>query len=262
MNIPIQSVHKTLEYFLWALSKDIQDENGVTAFAPGMGEPNLNFAVQTGETKGDLEKIIQDVGKFYDGLHQLWGCMMNPSRDQTDLKAALEKRGYGLMGSYPVLTSSLEHSLHLESLKNFDIREVGEEKMFDWILPLKEAFQATAADALLYKEAHLWALQKKANFRHFVAYVEGMPVSAGTLSLSSHGARLDDIGTKPDFQRSGFGTAVTLYAMRVARELGYSWICLEASDQGAFLYKTMGFKELYRNEIYGRRLDSITSKSE
>ncbi|OJW47934.1 MAG: hypothetical protein BGO67_08675 [Alphaproteobacteria bacterium 41-28] len=166
------------------------------------------------------------------------------------------------MGSHPVLTFSLEHSLPSESLKNFDIREVSEEKLSDWILPLKEAFQATEVDALLYKEAHLWALEKKANFRHFVSYFANVPVSAATLSLSPYGARLDDLGTAFAYQRKGFGTAMALYRMKIAKELGYSWICLEAFDQGALLYKTLGLKELYRNEIFGRRLESTTSKSE
>ena len=251
MNSLIHSVHKTQEYFLWAISKEILDDKGVTAFAPGITSPNPNLAMQTGDVECDLETIIQDVEKFYERLHLPWGWIINSSRDQTALKAALRKRGYGLRSSYPVLTFSLEQRLSLDGLKNFSIKEVGVEKLSDWILPLKEAFEATEAEALLYQDVHLRALQKKADFRHFVAYAEEMPVSAGTLSLSSSGARLDDIGTKPDFQRKGLGTAVTLYAMKVAKELGYSWVCLEASDQGALLYKTMGFKELYRNEIYG-----------
>ncbi|OJW47935.1 MAG: hypothetical protein BGO67_08680 [Alphaproteobacteria bacterium 41-28] len=96
MNIPIQSIHKTQEYFLMALSKEIYEKKGITAFAPGMSDPNLNFAMQTGDKDGDLEIIIQDVEKFYGGLHLSWGWMISPSRDQTDLKAALEKRGTNL----------------------------------------------------------------------------------------------------------------------------------------------------------------------
>ncbi|HUX80308.1 MAG TPA: GNAT family N-acetyltransferase [Alphaproteobacteria bacterium] len=248
----IQAVHKTQEYFLMSLSKDIYEENGVTAFAPGIGDPNINFAMQTSKIEGDLDKIIQNVEKFYDGFHLSWGWMINPSRDQAALKAALEKRGYKLTGSYPVFTFSLKPPLPLDDIKKFDVKEVGKKELKDWILPQQDAFQATEADALNYLNMHEIALQKKANFRHFVAYNDGVPVSAGTLSLSAHGARIDDIGTEPDFQRKGLGTALTLYAMRVAKELGYPWVCLEASDKGVLLYKSMGFKQIYQNEIYGR----------
>lgn len=250
----IQSVHNTQEYFLMALSQDIFDEKGVTAFAPGMGDPNINFAMQTSKIEGGLDEIIQDVEKFYDDFHLSWGWMINPSLDQTALKVALENKGYKLTSNYPVLTYSFEHSLRLDGLNKFDVKEVGEKELKDWILPLLDAFQATEADALNYLKMHEGALKKNANFRHFVAYAKGEPVSAGTLSLSSHGARLDDIGTKLDFQRQGFGTAVTLFAMRVAKELGYPWVCLEASDKGVLLYKSMGFKEIYQNEIYERKM--------
>jgi GNAT superfamily N-acetyltransferase len=253
MNILIQSVHKTQEYFLEALSKEIMEENGVTAFAPGTTDPNLNFAMQTDELKGDIEKIVLDIEKFYERLHLPWRWMMNPSRDQTALKEVLKKRGYVLSYAAHVLVGVLEDSMPKNSLKDFDIKEVGEKKLSDWILPLKEAFQATEENALLYQEVHLRALQKKADFRHFVAYVDHVPAAAATLSLSPYGARLDDLGTVSAHQRKGFGTALAHRRMEIAKELGYSWICLEASDQGALLYKRMGFKMLYRNVIYEKK---------
>lgn len=249
----IQSAHKTQEYFLWALSKEILVEMGVTAFAPSITEPNLNFAMQTGELEGDIKKIIHEVEKFYEAQGLPWTWMMNPSQDQTDLKAALEKRGYGRTSNYPVLGFSLEQILPLDFLKKFDIQEVTKEQLSDWIFPLQEAFHGSKGSSLPYLETHVRALHKKADFRHFVAYVEEEPVSAATLSLSSFGARLDDIGTRTNYQRQGFATAITLHAMKVAKDLGHGWIYLEASDEGLPLYTKMGFKELYRNEIYGKK---------
>lgn len=249
----IQNVHKTQEYFLWALSKDVLEEKGVIAFAPGITSPNLNFALQTGDFKDDRDAIINIVENFFKTRGLSWSWMMNPLRDQDELKAGLESRGFSLLPPYPVMVYEFGISILSDALKNFDIREVSSGDLSDWILPLKEGFKATEVDALLYREAHQRALQKKAGFRHFIAYVAGVPVSAATLSLSSYGARLDDIGTKPSFQRKGFATSVILYAMKVAQELGYPWVCLEASDEGMPLYTKLGFKELYRNEIYSKK---------
>ncbi len=249
----IQNVHKTEEYFLWALSKEIWEDRGVMAFAPAIRSPNLNFALQTGDFEGDLKGIIQDVEMFYERLHLPWGWIINPIRDQSDLKIIFERHGYALISNNPVFVRSLEDSFSENVLKNFDVREVTEGKISEWILPLKEAFESTETDALLYLETHLRALKKKANFRHFVLYIEGEPVSAATLSYSKYGARLDDLGTKPAWHRQGLGKAVTVYAMKFAKQLGYPWICLEASDQGTFLYEGLGFKALYRNEIYGKK---------
>lgn len=235
-----------------ALSKETFEEKGVAAFAPNIPDPNLNFAMQTGDFADDLEATIPAVETFYQRFCLPWEWTVNSAMGQETLEEALKMREYELMLSAPVLVKSLEDSLPEDDLKGFDIKEVGEEKLSDWILPLKEAFHATEENALLYQEAHLRALQKKANFHHFVAYADGIPVSAATLSLSSYGARLDDLGTLFAYQRKGFGTALSLCIMKRAKDLGYDWVCLESSDDGAPLYKTMGFKELYRNKIYGK----------
>lgn len=251
----IENVHKTQEYFLNALSKETFEEKGVAAFTLHMSAPhlNLNWAMQTGKLEGDLERIIQSVESFYQRLGLSWRWMINPSMDQENLKEALKQRGYVLAYSAPILIGSLKDSLPNHNTEDFHIEEVGEEKLSDWMIPLKESYGATAEDALRYQEAHARALQKKANFHHFVAYVEGKPAASGTLSLSPYGARLDDLGILPAYQKKGFGKAMAIYRMNRAKKLGYQWICLEASDQGVHLYKQMGFKELYTIKVYRKK---------
>jgi GNAT superfamily N-acetyltransferase len=253
MSTLIHNIHKTQEYFLRALSKEAFESQGMTAFSVGNMELNLNWALQTGEVEEDLETTIRRIEAFYQRLELSWRWMMNPMMDQEDLRNALREKGYGLAFTAPVLVGSLEEPLPLKSLQNFDIREVGVQKLSEWILPIQEAFQTTAEDALLYQEAHLRALQKKADFRHFVAYDDGKPVSAATLSLSPYGARLDDLGTLPAYQNKGFGTAMALHRMKIAKNLGYDWICLEASEQGDPLYRKIGFQELYCIKVYKKK---------
>jgi len=250
----IQNVHKTQEYFLWALSQEIFEVNGITAFAANITAPNLNFAVQTGEIKDDIHLCIDAIDTFFGQFHLPWSWIVDPIKDKTALKEELEKRGCSLFSNYPVMIYRFDSAFPESDFKGVVIREVSSDQLSEWICPLQEAFQVTEREALFYQEAHQRALEKKANFRHFVAYIEGEPVSAATLSLSSYGARLDDIGTKIAFQRKGLATAVTLYAMKVAKELGYPWVCLEASDEGIPLYTKMGFTELYRNEVYQKKI--------
>lgn len=252
MKTLIHNVHKTQEYFPMSLSKEIFEEQGVMAYAPGLRDPNLNFAMQTGKLEGDFEALLCKVETFYETLDMPWFWQLNPSRDQIDLKETLHKCGYKVAENYSTFIGFIDHFSPEEFLKDFTIKEVGEEKLSDWILPLQEAFQGTEESAHLYREAHIRALRKHATFRHFVSYVDEEPVSAGTLSLSVDGARLDDLGTKHAYQRRGFGKAMALYRMKVAKELGYGWVCLDASDQGALLYKSLGFQEVCQNQLYGK----------
>ena len=143
MNNLIYNVHKTQEYFLRALSKEIFEEQGITAFSVGNMDPNLNWSLQTGNFEDDIETTIHGVETFYQHHNLSWRWMMNPAIAQEDLKNALRKRGYGLAFMAPVLVGSLEAPSPVNLLQDVDIQEVKEEKLSDWLLPLKKAFQAT-----------------------------------------------------------------------------------------------------------------------
>lgn len=246
----VHNAHKTLEYFLWALSKQIFEDRGVTAFAPCLRDPNLNFALQSGEIKGRIEDLLTNVSTFYKAWGIPWYWTLNPTRDQTAIKKALSACGYTCVETYPTLIAFLDKLPDTKNLNNFTIKEVGEDKLSEWLTPLQAAFATTEKSTQLYQEAHLHALRKHAALRHFVAYVDEKPVSASTLSLSSYGARLDDLGTAPRYQRQGFGSAMTLHQMKIAKTLGYEWVCLDTSRQGVSLYKSLGFQDLYQNALY------------
>ena len=79
------------------------------------------------------------------------------------------------------------------------------------------------------------------------------PVSCATLSVSEYGARIDNVATRTDYRRRGFGRAITLFAMEKAKELDHQMICLEASDEGLRLYLGIGFVEAYKNKVYAQR---------
>lgn len=249
----IFKAHKTQEYFLRALSKEIFEEDGITAFAPNIPDPNLNLAMQTEEQVDLSDKTIQVVERFYQQFDLPWGWALSSAMSQQSLEVALKRQDYELLTATPVLVRFLEDFLPDDRLKYFNIKEVEQEKLSDWIAPLQEAFQATEQNAFLYQEAHIHALHQRADFHHFVAYADGIPVSAATLSLSPYGARLDDLGTLPAYQRKGFGTGLILYIMKRAKDCGYQGLFLETSDGGASLYKTLGFNELYRNKIYRKK---------
>ena len=80
---------------------------------------------------------------------------------------------------------------------------------------------------------------------------ENEPVSSVTLSVSSYGARIDNLATRTAFLRRGFGAEMVRYAMTKAKNLGYSWCCLESSRKGVPLYQKLGFREIYRVKTYG-----------
>jgi ribosomal protein S18 acetylase RimI-like enzyme len=81
-------------------------------------------------------------------------------------------------------------------------------------------------------------------WRHYLARLDGRPV--GCASLFVHPAEVGGIYfvcTHPEYRRRGIGGAVTLAAMRGARELGCRLAVLGTSDQGRPVYQRLGFRD-------------------
>ena len=94
------------------------------------------------------------------------------------------------------------------------------------------------------------ALDQGHALNHFSLFVGHEAVSSITLSIHDGLARIDDLGTSSDFQGRGFATHLMKYVLLKAIELGATKCFLEASVEGLSLYKKLGFKPLFKTNIY------------
>ncbi|MBL3285103.1 putative GNAT acetyltransferase C-terminal domain protein [Rickettsiales endosymbiont of Paramecium tredecaurelia] len=65
-------------------------------------------------------------------------------------------------------------------------------------------------------------------------------------------ARIDDVGTLPEFQGKGYASALMRYVLSEAKRLGVRHCFLESSDSGLGVYQKLGFEPLFKNNIYSR----------
>ena len=87
-------------------------------------------------------------------------------------------------------------------------------------------------------------------WRHYVGRLGGRPVATATLLLAAGVAGVYFVLTAPPARRRGIGTAVTLAALREARDLGYRTGVLGASGMGLPVYRRLGFEEHCRIAVY------------
>lgn len=76
----------------------------------------------------------------------------------------------------------------------------------------------------------------------YVGYFEGMPVAAAELTLGGGVAGLYGISTLASFRRRGFGRALTLRPLLDACAAGLRHAVLQASADGAPVYRRLGFE--------------------
>ncbi|MBA3870212.1 MAG: GNAT family N-acetyltransferase [Anaerolineae bacterium] len=94
-------------------------------------------------------------------------------------------------------------------------------------------FYALAAPAILKPESPMW---------FYVGYVDDKPVCTGEATVENGVVGLYNICTLPDFRQRGFGTGMTLKPLLDAREANCHTAILQATDEGARVYKRLGFE--------------------
>ena len=77
--------------------------------------------------------------------------------------------------------------------------------------------------------------------RFYLAVYKGVPVATSQLLLAEGVAGIDRVATVPEARNKGIGYAISVYPLRVAREMGYRAGTIQATEAGERVYRRMGF---------------------
>jgi ribosomal protein S18 acetylase RimI-like enzyme len=251
MNDIIKLTHQTKVFFWQSIAKEMLEMGDILAVTTGIFEQHLNLVIHVDVTVENIDQTIKYITEFYQKHNVPWALDITPVTYPKNIGTLLEQRGFICAESFPTMMYDLSAPLSDDYLNNFDIRIMPDEKSLDtWMIPMQEGFGSTIEVAIQYCNLHKKALRKNKGFQHLTAYSDDIPVASATLSTSNAGARLDDIATHPTYRRQGFASAIILYALKLVKQQGYKWCCLDSSQAGSSLYKKIGFKEVCTNKVY------------
>ncbi len=87
-------------------------------------------------------------------------------------------------------------------------------------------------------------------WRNYVGRLEGEAVAASKPVLAGGVAGIHGVVTLPGARRHGLGAALTLKALRDAREMGYRIGVLQSSAMGLGVYRRLGFERYGTYTVY------------
>ncbi len=212
-------------------------------------DASLNF-MYIADKEGASKENLTKAEIFFKDNNCSFELIIPSNECDVDVEATLEKRNYELAGKSVSMMLNLQNFEHGEP-SNLIIGST-DDKLTEWMSPLIEAFQTTEAACLQYAKLHQKALDKQMAFYHFSLYVNSIPICSVTLSVHDKLARIDDVGTAPEFQRKGYATHLIDYALSVAKKMGAQYCFLESSSSGFSIYQKIGFDILFENKLYSR----------
>ena len=225
-----------------------RDGSPLTWVLTPVQHPFLNNVLHTQLTPETADREISDALAYFrsrDVTDVSW--WVEPDSQPADLAERLLAHGLTYYEGVPGMAADLL-ALHEQGSASPDlvIEAVADKAGFRlWIEALGKGYELT--DAQTRGMAELFgSLSLDLPLRHYVGILEGRPVAASQLFLGAGVAGIYCVGTVPEARRQGFGTAVTLAALRDARALGYRVGILHSSAMGFPVYQRLGFRELCR----------------
>jgi ribosomal protein S18 acetylase RimI-like enzyme len=192
--------------------------------------------------------------------------VVSPSTQPRDLGRYLEARGFtrayrGVPGMALDLGAFVEP--HATPTALSIERVVDLQTLRQWLHPVAVSFDFQ--DAIVSAHLEMFSSQGfdlEATFgpsvpwQLFVGLQRGEPVAASRLFCAAGVAGIYHVATVPEARGQGFGTVMTLAALRAGQELGYRVAILSASGEGYDLYGRLGFRTVTRADIYWKTLGS------
>ncbi len=221
---------------------------GIVAVSTDVDDHELNLVIDTQINENEIDEKITQIIQFFAKHPYDWAWIIGPLTKPTHLIDELHNHAFALTEEYPGMYFDLMTELPDCDITDFAIEEVSHaDQLTEWIKPVAKAFEFdNPIDAEAYRVAHAKILHGAGTaFHHFIGFYQQQPVSAITLFIYQNTVVIRNLTTDPQFSKRGFGTALMTYAMNTAKKLGCQHCFLDASPDGVWVYRKMGFK------IYG-----------
>jgi GNAT superfamily N-acetyltransferase len=214
----------------------------VVACWPGIPSFRLNHAADIDVSEEDVEAILNVVTEYFLSRDiPSFGFRVSPLTRPKALVPTLLSQGFEMKDEDSVMVfggarpkDTADSSVDVREIRETDIGVFGQTSVMAYEMPSEwnEGFNG------------LFLQRLRSGGRHYLAYVDGVPVGTCALLSSMKTGGVFSVGTLKEYRGRGIATAMTLRAVRDSFDDGNTLHTLQ-TEKGGYperLYSRMGFE--------------------
>jgi ribosomal protein S18 acetylase RimI-like enzyme len=224
---------------------EFHDSPQLTWLSTGIPHPFLNNVLRTQLAPDSVDGTIAQTLAYFTSrnvAHLSWWT--EPGTEPADLAKHLLAHGLVYTDGGPGMAVELsELNEDLSTPVELAIEPVADNDTLEqWVQTFVIGFELSGSECAAFD---LYAgLGFDLPLRSYVGCLKGEPVATAQLFLAAGVAGIYCVATVPAARRRGIGAAMTLTALREARDMGYRAGILQSSALGLNVYLRLGFREL------------------
>ncbi|MEU8381831.1 GNAT family N-acetyltransferase [Streptosporangium sp. NPDC048865] len=215
---------------------------GLPIYRTGVAHPLMNGVLRVRDVP--LDDAVAEARRRLDG--SVWAWWVGADSDEGTAER-LVARGAEEIATLPVMALDLDRIATSEAPGDLGFRTITDAtEMAEYVGTFAAPMGITTGlDLVMEREIGFGCpgVVRRA------AVVDGRMVGTCTLSLATDVAALYCVTTSPDVRRQGIATALTLDALRIARNSGRRVATLQASGEGEPVYRRIGFETVSRYRL-------------
>jgi GNAT superfamily N-acetyltransferase len=233
-----------------ALDGEIEERSGLGRYHTLPSSPIFKGAYRANLTDDQAdEAIVGTIAWFKERKAPFFFWWTGHETQPSDLGERLVAHGFSIFEKdAPAMVAEID-TLNWDNPRPAALRLApiaNEDQLIQWKQTFIEAFGIPEFAGQAWVDATRAVGIGRTPWHLLLGTLNSDPVCCGLLYCGGGVAGLLGLGTLPAYRRKGIGSAMQLERLRIARELGYRYAVLFASEMGYSPYLKLGFKDTGR----------------